>query len=136
MLMQYLPEDERKGENRYKRGDWILYDDRPAPNDPEQIELNERWDSGKGGVIKLTCSYCGQTFYYETWGYTALSYCSQRCKNDAYMERRRQRHEKALQKVCTVCGSEYRAKKVDSMYCSPACKQKAYRKRSSNLNQR
>ena len=43
------------------------------------------------------------------------------------MDRRRQRHNAALNKVCTICGRGYTAKGIDTMYCGAACKQKAYR---------
>ena len=44
------------------------------------------------------------------------------------MDRRRQRHNAALNKVCTICGRGYTAKGIDTMYCGAACKQKAYKR--------
>ena len=38
------------------------------------------------------------------------------------MDRRRQRHNAALNKVCTICGRGYTAKGIDPMYCGAACK--------------
>lgn len=36
------------------------------------------------------------------------------------MDRRRQRHNAALNKVCTICGRGYTAKRIDPMYCGAA----------------
>lgn len=116
MLMQYMTPEERK---KYRQGDWILYDDRPT--DEQQQKVLER--AARWGETVNTCIVCGRIV--EGRG----KYCSQRCVNDAYMERRRQRHEAQLQKVCAVCGKPFTAKRVDAEYCSPACKQSAYRRR-------
>lgn len=135
MLMQNLPAEERK---TYKRGDYVLYDDRPAPDDPDQIRLKKRYTEERAGdtppafykVARGICSYCGREFYQWThlyYGRQSWKYCSIRCRNDAYTNRRRQRHKAAMNKTCTVCGRKYTAKRIDSMYCGTACKQKAYR---------
>lgn len=55
--------------------------------------------------------------------------CSQRCQNDAYLKRRKQRKALEKEKICSICGKQFTAKKRDAMYCSDACKQKAYRQR-------
>lgn len=78
------------------------------------------------------CAYCGDSFKSQ---YPLARYCSQRCQNDAYMERRKQRHEEQLHKVCACCGKNFIAKKVDAMYCSNACKQKAYRMNKKNVTE-
>jgi len=117
--MQFLPPEERKGESRYRRGGFVLYDDRPTEEEQQrEVERARRW-----GDRVSTCVFCGR---YVTG---RKSYCSQRCINDAYMERRRQRHDATLQKVCAVCGNTFTAKRTDARYCSHACKQSAYRKR-------
>ena len=116
MLMQYLTPIERMG---YRRGDYIGYDDRPNEEQQQRaLESAKRWHEPVS-----TCIVCGRV----TTG--RKKYCSQRCINDAYMERRRQRHEANLKKVCVVCGRPFTAKRTDAEYCSPACKQAAYRRR-------
>lgn len=70
------------------------------------------------------CKYCGDSFKTRS---PHAKYCSARCKNDAYLQRRKMQKNFERQKVCTVCGKKYVAKKKDSIYCSNACKQKAYR---------
>lgn len=119
MLMQFLPPEQRKGKSRYKHGDWVLYDDRPTDEQQQKaLESARRW-----GDSVSTCPVCGRIVTGRK------KYCSQRCVNDAYMERRRQRHAASLRKTCAVCGKPFTAKRADAMYCSPACKQTAYRGR-------
>lgn len=119
MLMQFLPPEERKGESRYRRGGRVLYDDRPTDEQQQEaVNHAKRW-----GDRISTCVVCGRFVTGRK------KYCSQRCVNDAYMERRRQRHAASLLKRCAVCGKPFTAKRADAMYCSPACKQTAYRGR-------
>ena len=125
MLMQYLPPEERKGEHKYKHGDYISYDDRPTKE--QQQELVDR--AKRNGLHLRKCPVCGS--FIDKWNHI---YCSQRCINDAYMARRRQRHEAELKKVCVVCGEKFTAKRKDALYCSNACKQAAYRKRDVTEN--
>lgn len=119
MLMQFLPPEERKGESRYIRGSFVHYDDRPTDEQQQEaVNRAKRW-----GDRISTCVVCGRLVTGRK------KYCSQRCVNDAYMERRRQRHAASLRKTCAVCGKPFTAKRTDAMYCSPACKQAAYRGR-------
>lgn len=82
-------------------------------------------------VYKHTCAFCGDIFYSRN---VREKYCSQRCINDEYIARRKERKALEKQKVCEVCGKHYTAKKKDSKYCSNACKQKAYRMKKSVTN--
>ena len=119
MLMQFLPPEQRKGKSRYKHGDWVQYDDRPTDEQQQKaLESVRRW-----GDPVSTCTVCGRIVTGRK------KYCSYRCRNDAYLERRRQRHAASLRKTCAVCGKPFTAKRMDAMYCSPACKQTAYRGR-------
>ena len=119
MLYQYLPPEERKGESKYRHGDWIMFDDRPT----EEQQRKAVEDAMRYGGTVSNCDYCGRYIVGA-----AKRYCSDRCRNDAYMERRRQRHEAKLRKSCAVCGKAFTAKRADAKYCSPACKQSAYRR--------
>ena len=82
------------------------------------------------GAYHKTCALCSDNFM--TLSYTG-KYCSQRCINDAYIQRRRERHlatnhTKAL--TCTVCDTKLQQGSGKAKaYCSNACKQKAYRTR-------
>ena len=76
------------------------------------------------------CEVCGQRF--DAMRPEAL-YCSTRCSNDAYTERRRARRAQAREKTCEVCSSNFTATRADTKTCSPACKQKAYRLRKKTL---
>jgi len=126
LLMQYLEPERRKGEHKYKHGDFILYDDRPS--EEKQKQLME--DAVKKGYSLKKCAVCGR--FMKEWDHHA--YCSQRCINDAYMARRRRRHEQELKKQCVVCGVIFTAKRKDAQYCSAACKQAAYRRRNDTDN--
>ena len=118
MLFQYLPPEERKGINKYKSGDWVYFDDRPSEESQKKLIENAQ----KYGSKLKQCAYCGR--FIPKYG---RKYCSWRCEYDAYMMRRKQRHEQRLMKVCEICGQHFKAKRVDAKYCSDACKQKAYR---------
>ena len=89
-----------------------------------RIEDNYKMYSHLG--YKGICAFCGDSFESSS---SKAKYCSQRCQNDAYMKRRKERKALEKQKVCAVCNKQFTAKKKDAMYCSDACKQKAYRKR-------
>lgn len=91
-----------------------------------RIEDNYKMYSHLG--YKGICAFCGDSFESSS---SKAKYCSQRCQNDAYMKRRKERKALEKQKVCAVCNKQFTAKKKDAMYCSDACKQKAYRERKS-----
>ncbi|WP_214035319.1 hypothetical protein [Methanospirillum sp.] len=74
------------------------------------------------------CKQCGD--YFSASSPFAL-YCSQRCRNDAFIERRREKHSRSLKKVCLYCRSEFKADRIDKKYCSNGCRQKAYRNRKA-----
>ena len=81
-------------------------------------------------VLKVPCKYCGGIFYTRN---VQRMYCSGRCINDAYMDRRKARQEAAREKVCPVCGKSFTAKSKAAIYCGQACKQKQYRKNAKTL---
>lgn len=78
---------------------------------------------------KLICKHCGLEFLASRIN---TKYCSYRCVNDSYIERRKAKVTANRKRFCVVCGNsleQTNAKPV--LYCSPACKQKAYRKRKA-----
>ncbi len=72
------------------------------------------------------CDHCGRRFNTFEW---KRRYCSYRCTNDAYIERRRARRLRARLKRCSVCARDFTATRSDGIYCSSTCRQKAYRGR-------
>ena len=86
-----------------------------------------------GMSYSKTCAECGDEFVcYSHMG----KYCSLRCVNDAYMERRRKRAatQRAGALVCAVCAAELPQGNAQGngrpmLYCGGACRQKAYRAR-------
>lgn len=72
------------------------------------------------------CAVCGEQFYSRS---PYSLYCSGRCRNDAYLERRRKYQEIHRYSTCPVCGNPFNATRRDGKYCSSRCKQSAYRKR-------
>lgn len=91
-----------------------------------RIEDNNKMYSHLG--YEGICAFCGDPFKSSS---SKAKYCSQRCKNDAYIKRRKKRKSLEKQKVCVICGRQFTAKKKDAVYCSDACKQKAYRNRKN-----
>jgi uncharacterized CHY-type Zn-finger protein len=77
------------------------------------------------------CAYCGESFKSSS---SKAKYCSQRCQNDAYIKRRKERKALEKQKICVICKKQFTAKKKDAMYCCKACKQKAYREKKNVTN--
>ncbi|KXA94715.1 hypothetical protein AKJ36_02335 [candidate division MSBL1 archaeon SCGC-AAA259I07] len=91
---------------------------------PRTEEDYERRSDISGGPYKKECAFCGEMFYAY---YPTRKYCSYRCKNDAYIERRRQRKKEARKKTCQYCGEEFQAGRVDAKYCSSKCRVYAWR---------
>lgn len=95
-------------------------------------ETGKRNDLGEHEII-YSCDACGVPVVYRYAcnrnGNMRHDFCSYRCHNDYYMERRRQRLKLARNKVCQGCEKDFQAARIDSKYCSHACKQKAYRQR-------
>lgn len=83
----------------------------------------------RNGVSIAKCAHCGQEYYIKVVGGRRIikKYCSDRCANDAYIVRRRQRQHDARRKICAVCGKVFDAKRKDAIYCSNACRQAHYR---------
>lgn len=82
--------------------------------------------------VTYHCAQCRCPVHYKEWQRNAgqrHDFCSYRCHNDYYMERRRERLRIAREKVCDVCETEFQAARTDSKYCSHACKQRAFRQR-------
>ena len=79
------------------------------------------------------CFVCGDEFKsIRLYG----RYCSLRCRNDAYIKKRRKRMEtkRAMVKTCFVCAAPIsQGQGKIKTYCSTACKQKAYRMRKAAL---
>lgn len=80
---------------------------------------------------KGICAFCGDSFKSSS---IKAKYCSARCRNDAYMQRRKERKLSEREKVCAICKKPFTAKKKDGKYCSAACKQKAYRERKVDFS--
>lgn len=133
MLMSYLTPEERK---EYKRGDYRMYDKSNSRyhkcDDQKRLKLQyekeqaEPYISHYMPVRKVSCAFCGDVFYTDN---VRRKYCSGRCVNDAYMERRDKRKQDEREKVCPICGNFFTAKTKATIYCSQACKQKSYRRR-------
>jgi len=77
-----------------------------------------------GKFVETVCTVCGDKF--KSVNGRAL-YCSDRCKNDAYMAWRKEEKIIERNKVCVICNKPFIASRKDSKYCSNACKQKQYR---------
>jgi len=88
-------------------------------------ELHELHGEGPGHR-KRRCVRCGETFYSAS---SLARYCSDRCRNDANVDRRRGRLDNERVKVCLHCRRDFMAARVDTLYCSAECRQAAYRAR-------
>ena len=81
--------------------------------------------------IEYICVHCGDSFQ----AIYISKYCSQRCANDAYIAKRREKGQlkRAKAKNCIICDASVEQHASGHvkirLYCSDACKQKAYRQR-------
>jgi hypothetical protein len=82
-----------------------------------------------------TCAHCGRPIRGRR---PQALYCSDQCRLDAQVERRRQRIEEQQGKepfwrdgrwslCCQRCDKSFWTRRLDAQYCSPACRQAAYR---------
>jgi endogenous inhibitor of DNA gyrase (YacG/DUF329 family) len=81
--------------------------------------------SSRIGFYKLKCIRCGTEF--DTIRFDLAKYCSYRCRNDTYIERRKEQLRNARIKKCLKCGIVFNAKRTDTIFCSAKCKQSHYR---------
>jgi predicted nucleic acid-binding Zn ribbon protein len=100
------------------------------------MKLYSKESSKKGSKMVYAayrpCAYCGDSFK----GIAGAKYCSDRCVNDVYIARRRERAQlrRANAKNCVVCDTPVEQAQGSvkiKLYCSNACKQKAYRQRKN-----
>lgn len=95
-----------------------------------RIELNYR--VYKGLTNTGNCIVCNDTFKSRS---VMSLYCSQRCKNDKYIERRQKiaLNKRKSANKCKQCDTAITQNEATKLikYCSNKCKQKAYRKTSS-----
>ena len=55
-------------------------------------------------------------------------FCSDKCRWTHHNHLRTERAEQSRQKICVVCGVEFRASRVDAKTCSPRCRQRLRRR--------
>jgi len=92
----------------------------------EEQEFLKKDFEETGDNYRIFCVVCGKEFYCRR---PEGKYCSYRCRNDAYIQRRREIKQIEKEKTCVVCGIFFLAKRKDTLYCSPKCKQKKFRER-------
>ena len=81
-----------------------------------------------GNPLTLNCNFCNDMFNAKS---PKALYCSQRCQNDVYIEKRSEtaklKRKNAVNcVVCSVSIKQTETKKIIK-YCSQKCKQKQYR---------
>jgi hypothetical protein len=99
-----------------------------------QAELKELYSKGYGynntDVYECKCRQCKCVFYAQ---YPYAWYCTRRCTNDAYIEKRKKTYEyKGWIGVCEYCNKEYDTWRVDAKYCSDSHRVLACLKRKKN----
>ena len=77
-------------------------------------------------VHKLRCRHCGGDLYARR---ADARWCSYRCRNDAYIARRRQWRAAAWEKVCAACGRAFTATRSHARTCSGRCRRALWRAR-------
>lgn len=118
-----VPAGQYKGE-RYIMRDPVRYSEVPEI----QAALAEDYAryGEHTGCYRCECYICGKVFYA---GMPHAVLCSERCNQDATLQRRKEARLPERIRTCLMCGVEFQAKRKDTRYCSAACKQKAYRRR-------
>jgi hypothetical protein len=103
-------------------------------------DVQETWrDMQRGattGDLKGQADHCGRPIRGRR---PQALYCSDQCRLDAQIERRRQRIEQQRGKdrrfwrdgrwslCCLRCNKSFWTRRLDAQYCSPACRQATYR---------
>jgi hypothetical protein len=85
------------------------------------------------------CVVCGDEFKYngkdDGLKYNVAKYCSERCKNDATMLRRKEKRQKnrKMFNVCIICNTPIQQGTNGKIrkYCSNKCKQQSYRSKKT-----
>ena len=76
--------------------------------------------------ITNRCEICGKRISFKRRRHHA-KYCSSKCENHAHYKRHKEQvknhqEEKAIIKICEVCGNSFRS--VRAKYCSDTCRRK------------
>ena len=79
-----------------------------------RIENRRRLSRKK--LVEIKCAYCGKIFETKT---TAKKYCSDKCREASYEQRRREKPP--IKKRCEECGKEFEPRLSIQRYCSPQC---------------
>jgi len=90
----------------------------------ENTRIENYYRVNKGLHYSSKCTICNDDFKSAS---IKTIYCSQRCKNDAYIERRKKRKQNELNKKCIICNNDFKAIRKDTKFCSNKCRQKKYR---------
>ena len=81
-------------------------------------------------VAPAPCAGCQRPVYYpRSYRWRLRAHCSERCRLDAWNQRRRAERAAERRFRCATCGATFTPPRADGRYCSPACRQRAYRQR-------
>lgn len=84
------------------------------------------------GVFKLRCQHCGDIFYTAT--YSRVKYCSYRCRNDAWIQRRKRYREIARIRTCQYCKKQFKARRKDAKFCCASHRVLAFNKKAEEAS--
>ena len=92
----------------------------------EQTRIEDNYHLPYGSKNKLRCEHCNDEFIAKQ---PNAKYCSLRCSNDVYIEKRKIKNAELKNKECLVCNEPLKenANGRNKKYCTNKCKQKAYR---------
>lgn len=92
------------------------------------------------------CKYCGKPLKEaeESWGvlrgeqqgnlYGYKLYCSYRCKNDSYIQWRKEKNKKLRENIaCKNCNKIFNGQRKDAKFCSTKCRVSYFRKKDKIL---
>lgn len=86
----------------------------------EPLPLGQRYPqlkhitNSKHAYVTVTCVFCGSQFKATMY---RRKYCSYRCKNDAWIIRRREYAKQKRNKVCQFCKTPFKAKSAKAKFC-------------------
>jgi predicted nucleic acid-binding Zn ribbon protein len=77
----------------------------------------------KVAPVDRRCLQCGMVLVGSR-----SKFCSEKCRWTHHNHLRAERAEQSRQKICVVCGVEFRARRVDAKTCSPRCRKRLSRR--------
>lgn len=93
------------------------------PEDYDRLKATFKERKVKVAPVDRRCLQCGMVPVGS-----GSTFCGDKCRWTYHNHLRTERAEQSRQKICVVCGVEFRAKRVDAKTCDPRCRKRLSRR--------